>query len=349
MLINLLAKEKRKRKYLQVAAAASEPASLTSKKALCLTSEIFCGTEETNKPARPLTSLGKIMSIERSEFSYCISKAVASNSAFLSPSPSFKALRISSAVSPSAPRYATVRHVCMEAGENTTFRSTLLSTTRVILTFLVSQIKQNVLSSFKLVFRANHFDNSVAVEPSAPKRAMAAQVCIENGEKIKFFPRLLAAKFAYNFMPKFSKPLAKSSSLPAIIVLVFGSAMTKQLIVQCVLVFTFIYMHHAAMKPIPIGTWCLAENGNDDFFIRWVEVFWTFPTTSMQSLSSAGISGSSLMRCLVSVLTCQPESNTALNTSDKPLLALIITFALTNKTPRNEISCCSWHDDVPVD
>uniref|UniRef100_A0A1B0AB04 Uncharacterized protein n=1 Tax=Glossina pallidipes TaxID=7398 RepID=A0A1B0AB04_GLOPL len=69
------------------------------------------------------------MSIERSEFSYCISKAVASNSAFLSPSPSFKALRISSAVSPSAPRYATVRHVCMEAGENTTFRSTLLSTT----------------------------------------------------------------------------------------------------------------------------------------------------------------------------------------------------------------------------
>ncbi|KAI9583539.1 hypothetical protein GQX74_005287 [Glossina fuscipes] len=330
MLINLLAKEKRKRKYLQVAAAASEPASLTSKKALCLTSEIFCGTEETNKPARPLTSLGKIMSIERSEFSYCISKAVASNSAFLSPSPSFKALRISSAVSPSAPRYATVRHVCMEAGENTTFRSTLLSTTRVILTFLVSQIKQNVLSSFKLVFRANHFDNSVAVEPSAPKRAMAAQVCIENGEKIKFFPRLLAAKFAYNFMPKFSKPLAKSSSLPATIVLVFGSAMTKQLISSTVCFGVYFYLYvHAAMKPIPKGTWCLAENGIDDFFIRWVEVFWSFPTTSMQSLSSAGISGSSLMRCLVSVLTCESESNTALNSS--------------NKTPRNEISFCSWH------
>uniref|UniRef100_A0A1A9VSQ6 Uncharacterized protein n=1 Tax=Glossina austeni TaxID=7395 RepID=A0A1A9VSQ6_GLOAU len=71
--------------------------------------------------------------------------------------------------------------------------------------------------------------DSVAVEPSAPKRAIAAQVCIENGEKIKFFPRLLAAKFAYNFTPKFSKPLAKSSSLLATIVLVFGSAIAKQL------------------------------------------------------------------------------------------------------------------------
>lgn len=53
---------------------------------------------------------------------------------------------------------------------------------------------------------------------------------------------------------------------------------------------------------------------------------------SMWSISFVGVSESLLMRRLAAMWTCEPESNTALDLSDIPLLRLIITSSVANKT-----------------